>query len=342
MSEGVINQKESAQPPRWLVAAIVLITAAATVWAMSATNLEGSRLAWDQFEQNVTGIWAAPQPLPSPSPEGGWARPVAGVMGAPPIAAGAQPPHADRGTCTSCHQVVSARGTPMPAIAPGTPLPHANVGQCRNCHVVQPAVSNQQNAVPQPPVAPVAGFPALGPYGSFVAGAQPPPAGAPASPAVAPPPPPPQQPTEAEWMGLEVSPGKTGGGVVVAGAEATAARAGMTAGDVISSINGARITTMLDFTTATDNGRLAQGTVVVKRGTQRLAFELGTSPATPPLTPPAAPPLGAMPGAMPGAVPPGYATPSAAAAPPVTSPQGIPGMPPGGSVIGPGAPERRF
>jgi hypothetical protein len=349
---GVIAPKENAQPPRWLVAIVVLVTAAATAFAMTATQLEGPRVAWDEFEQNVKGIWAVPQaPAPLPSAPG-WAHPVAGLTAAPAIVAGAAAPHLDRGTCTNCHSVMSPRGTPMPSITASTALPHANVGPCQNCHLVQPSAAGGRGMagpVAGAPLngAPVAGAPFAGnpvagamvdpngspmmPYGSFVAGVQPP------APAIAPPPPAPPQPTEAEWMGLEVAPAKTGTGVVVGGAESVAGRAGMMAGDVISSVNGAKIATMLDFVTVTDNGLLKQGTVIVKRGGQRLAFELGS--ATSPPAAPTPPPM--LPGAV-GARPGCALQPAPAPAPPAGMTGAMPGLPPGGSIVGPGSPERRF
>jgi S1-C subfamily serine protease len=120
-------------------------------------------------------------------------------------------------------------------------------------------------------------------------------------------PPSPAQPTEAEWQGLEVAPSPQG--VLVAGAEGNAMRAGVLAGDLVASVNGASVASMADFVSATQNGLLAQGTIIVRRNGQRLAFELSSSPRNP------APPLatrpqtfqqqaGMAPAAMPYASPP--------------------------------------
>jgi S1-C subfamily serine protease len=93
-------------------------------------------------------------------------------------------------------------------------------------------------------------------------------------------------PNEAEWRGLEVRPAATG--VVVTNADGTAARMGLQPGDRVASVNGVQIRTMADFVGATQNGDLPQGTIIVGRDGQRLAFELSRAPAN------QAPPNGAM------------------------------------------------
>jgi S1-C subfamily serine protease len=86
-------------------------------------------------------------------------------------------------------------------------------------------------------------------------------------------------PKEGEWLGLEV--GASAQGVVVHGVEGLSARRGVLANDLVSSINGIAIASMSDFVRVTQNGALAQGTLIVSRAGQRFAFEL--APSTPPV-----------------------------------------------------------
>ncbi len=160
-------------------------------------------------------------------------------------------PHADRGVCTSCHSIVTLQGVPVPAIHSMSVMTHEYRGVCANCHQVSLALG--VNA------------------GSPVAGIRVPAAPAPAPAGAA------KQPAEAEWQGLEVAP--SGQGVAVAGAEGAAQRLGMQTGDLVLSINARPINSMADFVSATANGTLATGTVIVRRNTQRLAFEF--APPTP-------------------------------------------------------------
>ena len=51
-------------------------------------------------------------------------------------------------------------------------------------------------------------------------------------------------------------------------------RAGVQPGDTVVSVNGKPITTMADFVAVTQDGDLRQGTMIAKRGGQKLAFEL--------------------------------------------------------------------
>lgn len=346
-AEGATPSRDVRQPPRWLVAIVVLLTAAGTAWAMSATELGAPLLAWNELEQGVDQIWAdAPQPAP------GQGQPVAGLAGIRTIIAGSPAPHPPQGVCTRCHVVVSSTLAGLAVIRTTAVRPHPERGVCENCHLVTDAVPGLLPPNPaaaaglapppysagaastgaSPVAAPQYGYPAAGtPYGTPCPGAAPlpyatgaagpypaaplaagqgaqssgaggpcvayPAAGAVAGTAPAPAPTPgpaapPPQPTEAEWQGLEVGPKPNG--VVVAGVEGLAARAGVLAGDAVSSVNGMRVAQMTDFVSATNNGRLALGTLIVRRGGQRLAFELGTAPPSG-LTSPTAnpPPIGA-------------------------------------------------
>jgi S1-C subfamily serine protease len=84
--------------------------------------------------------------------------------------------------------------------------------------------------------------------------------------------------------------------VVVHSAEGTARRLGVQMGDIVTSINAAPVRTMADFVRVTDTGALAQGAVIVRRDTQRLAFEFTGSP---PVAQPAAVRGGAAPVVLP-------------------------------------------
>lgn len=186
---------------------------------------------------------------------------VAGTDGIPVIRAGAVPPHADRGVCSNCHRVVDSQGNPIPNISTTSTSPHVSRGICSNCHLV-----GAQYAALLPTN--MGGMQA--PYRYFM------------EPAAIPMAPPLRTATEGEWMGLEVAPitpltaGQYGipdgtRGLVVAEAEGQAATAGLNAGDVLLSVNGALISNMTDFFQATRNGTLTQGMVEVLRGGQKLA-----------------------------------------------------------------------
>jgi hypothetical protein len=289
------EQQEKKTLPRWLVLVVVLATGGITTAAMFATGLRGPSMAWDRASKGVESVWAGdpqaggpmpvgaapmamggaqamPQPASAaPLPQGaqpgmpmpvqpmapsnvpagmayaaaaGPVMPVAAQPGVPTILWGTPIGHGDRGPCTNCHGVVMPQGMPVPAISALSVMPHAYRGVCNNCHEVRV----------MPLGAPVAGVITVPPMDAM--------AGAP----------PKRAPTEAEWMGLEV--GVAPQGVLVNGVEATAKRAGMRVGDLISSINGIPITTVADFVAVTQNGKLAQGAVIARREGQRLAFEL--------------------------------------------------------------------
>jgi hypothetical protein len=85
-----------------------------------------------------------------------------------------------------------------------------------------------------------------------------------------------RMPNEAEWRGLEVR--NAAAGVMVTNIDGTAARMGVQIGDQVRSINGQPIDNTATFVQATQNGNLQQGTLVVDRGNERLAFELARAP----------------------------------------------------------------
>jgi len=76
------------------------------------------------------------------------------VATAPPIRAGAKAPHADWGSCTSCHDIIGAGGKKVaatmqvataPPIRAGAKAPHPDFGSCLKCH----------DMIPPPPAVPV-------------------------------------------------------------------------------------------------------------------------------------------------------------------------------------------
>jgi hypothetical protein len=255
------------QLPRWLIGVAVLVAGTVTAGAMWMTRFKGPQMAWDAAHAAVEGAWGEPwehAASPNLPADPGWAgnpvQTVAGVPGVPVIVAGAPIPHVDRGACTTCHSVMSSLGRPIVSIRSYAAMPHEYRGVCVNCHQVTLAATGNMVAGSPPPSQPLA-----------------------APPPAAPPQTPPRQPSEAEWQGLEVGPGTYG--VVVNGAEAAAGRRGLATGDLVVSINGAPIRTMLDFSEVTQKGKLAQGTVIVDRKGQRLAFDLGQPPTPPPAAP---------------------------------------------------------
>ncbi len=179
----------------------------------------------------------------------------------PTIRAGQPPIHEDRGACATCHQVVDTVGNAIPAISAYSSLPHPyNGGLCINCHRTIPAPAG--NILP-------------------MAATRVPPAPMPAAPA---------QPTEAAWLGMEVSPitrvtaqqyqiPAGTAGVVVAEVEAQAQTAGLQAGDVVVAVDNQPVTDMLSFTNVTRNGGLEVGSVIVLRAGQQLQVMLDSRPA---------------------------------------------------------------
>ena len=216
----------------------------------------------------------------------------------PTVVAGAVPPHAERGTCTSCHNVLSPRGAAMPAIQINSRPPHDNRGLCTNCHVLGGTSVGQAAATP-------AGL-------TLVAGAAPV-----AGPAVLP-------AAEGGWNGVEVTPvtpltssqyGVPLGtvGLIVAEAETTAAVAGVKAGDVVVAVNGSPTATLTDFFRATGNGTVSRGTMDLIRKGQRFQAVVDASVTAAP-----AAPFAALAAATP--IPAAFAPPVAATA--VAPPEG--------------------
>jgi hypothetical protein len=274
------NDSKKKVLPRWLVMLVVLATGGITAAALSVTGLKGPAIAWDRANKSISGVWApnggvptdpatlqsatlpvaqpiAAQPVAQPPIV---AQPVA-LPGAPVIVWGTPIGHGDRGPCTNCHNVVFPQGTPMPAITSLSSMPHEFRGVCNNCHQIR---------VGRLGLTPVAGVPMGGNAMPAVMGAVP---GAPNMMAA-------RQPNEAEWRGLEVN--AAAQAVLVNGVDGVAKRAGIKVGDIITSVNAIPVRTVADFVRATENGQLTQGTVIVKRDGQRLAFEIGPRNANPP------------------------------------------------------------
>lgn len=256
--------KLSKEMNSWLMVLVVLATAGITSWVMLKDNpsLNTNTPYYyppQQVAQHLSPVLAAV--------DKGWFL-VANAQGIPPvIRAGAVPPHADRGVCASCHTVVSSRGNTIPNITASSTMEHEYRGVCSNCHILEIKNRPGTNAVNVP-----AGSVQVAmttPQGAMGLG------GAPG--AIVPS----MIPAEGEWMGLEVAPitpltavqyGIPYGtkGLVVAGADARAAIAGLKAGDVVLSVNNRPISNMTDFLQATWGGALPQGVLDVIRKGQRL------------------------------------------------------------------------
>jgi len=298
------------QLPRIVVIAAVILTGGVTAWAMSATHMRGPVTSWDMSQSAVNQVWTdpaaqmpmapmtpiapvapgamngamqpqspAPNMMPnpgnpmaamSPQPQG---RRVAGLPGVPNIINGSVRPHRDRGACSNCHGVLDGRGRPVPSINADSRMPHSFRGTCSNCHQV--VVGGALRGI-----AATVALPGVG--GGFSTAA-------PQSMAIAP-------PTDADWRGMEVRAADRG--VIVTKAEGAARRTGLQPGDRVGSINGVQVQSMADFIAATRNGALPQGTAIIDRGGERLAFEMlpttrgpapGIAPQLAPLQP-AAPP----------------------------------------------------
>jgi len=261
MAEKEIDQETRKRLPRWLVVAVVVISAAITAAAMSITRLRGPAVAWDSTNKTIETVWSGDQPgVPDDLPRFTGSLPqstnatvtVGALPGVPVILTGAPLTHTDRGPCTNCHGVVTQQGAVVPAIYALSVMAHEYRGVCINCHQIKIAPAG---------VAPVAGTLNARPLEAT----QPVAMGAAAPKAV-------RQPAEAEWQGLEVGPSAQG--VLANGAEGAARTTGMRAGDLVMSINALPIRTMADFVRVTDNGALAQAAVIVRLDGQRLAFEL--------------------------------------------------------------------
>ncbi len=203
---------------------------------------------------------AAPLYPPAPAGQPVALRPplaatAAARPGTPPaIRAGAQPGHADRGTCTSCHLVVDGRGAPVPAISALSTMRHPYRGVCSNCHRLVTAIGGADPAPAAYGGLAAAAPPAASP--SFVPPSSPPLASAPpAAPAVAAPPPlavaAPSAAPATTLLGLELAPvtpvsaarfglPAASTGLLVTGTSAEAAASGLRPGDLLLSLHGLR------------------------------------------------------------------------------------------------------
>ncbi len=320
--------KPSKEVSSWIIILVVLLTAFITSAAM---------LKYKPSPDMNAGYYYPPQQVAqhlSPgvaAMRGGWqlaagmnAIPAGGGT-APPIRAGAVPPHGDRGACITCHTVLGSGQVPVPPIQATAAMPHEYRGNCTNCHrlfnpnglvantaTMHAAMPLQgampiQTAIPMRPATPMQ-------YAMPVAAMTP----QAAAPQLIPPPmtipPTTARPaTEGEWLGMEVSPitpltarqyGIPDGtqGLVVAEVEVQAATVGIKAGDVIVSVNGIPTPGMTSFLQVTNNGTMPQGVVDLFRKGQRMTFNLSQTATRPAAGVPnnrlaAAPPTG-VPAAM--------------------------------------------
>ncbi|RLB51530.1 MAG: hypothetical protein DRJ42_16635 [Deltaproteobacteria bacterium] len=279
---------QNRQLPRGVLVGAVLGSGLLTAWAMWQTQAGGPQTSWDRVDTAVAGIWADAEPagavqmtaaqMPLNQPAYGPVLPTAGapmtaaaamaqtalvarVRGAPPIWSGTNRPHGDRGSCVQCHSVLAQNGRPVPMIRSTSTMPHSFRGICSNCHTVM----GDGPVGPTPVAMPVQ--PGPGALGGAMAGAMvAPPAAQPRVP----------QPQELEWRGLETRAGPQG--VTVNNVDGAARRAGVLPGDVVVSLNGGPVSTMAQLEALTMNGTLPQGTVIVHRQGQRMAFELRQGP----------------------------------------------------------------
>jgi len=127
--------------PGWIVGLVIIITAMVTLAAVVKTQ---TALTWTPqgvpespksfgqiFFPGITALQqAAAEQAAAPSAA------ASGVTRVPTIVAGAVPPHAERGTCTSCHNVLSPRGGVMPTVQFNSKPPHDTRGLCTNCHML--------------------------------------------------------------------------------------------------------------------------------------------------------------------------------------------------------------
>ncbi|MBI5538300.1 MAG: PDZ domain-containing protein [Deltaproteobacteria bacterium] len=267
--------------PSYVVVLAVLATAGVTGYAMLKAGLPPS---WaTKKPATLVGApqfwtpWAAANPATGPGelapiplpgfmgPPGAPAQPGAFLpVGGPTVVHMVRPDtlpaHGDRGVCTQCHSILDTKGAPIAAIRSYSPLYHDFRGVCVNCHAI--------NVAPTQASAPVAA-------------AQP----KAATPATA--------PTEAEFLGMELSPltpvtatqfniPADTRGLVVVEAEAQAATVGLKPGDVLLSVDGTPVRTLTDFFQVTRNGTLTSATLEVWRAGQRMAVKLTATPPTPP------------------------------------------------------------
>jgi hypothetical protein len=307
--------------PGWVVGVVIIVMAMGTVYAVVKTQ---SALGWraqsgPDYPKNFGEIFypgfaalqdtwsSAAQGQPN---QGAGTATLSNAVKVPQILAGSAPVHAERGTCTACHSVLSPRGSQIPQIQVSSRPPHDNRGLCTNCHVLTEVVQQTpgQGATSATPVAFAPSAPAMA-------------AQAPV-------------PTEGGWNGIEVTPitqltGTQYGvpvgtaGLIVAETEASGALAGIKPGDVIYAVNGAPTPTLTDFFRATQNGMLPRGSVNLFRKGEPMAMYVSpaaAAAATPVPAPPGVP-VG-IPVALPMGVPMAAAGLPAAGAPQMTPPTG--------------------
>ena len=130
--------------PGWIVGLVIIITAMVTLAAVVKTQ---TALTWTPqgvpespksfgqiFFPGITALQqaGAEQAAQAVAPSAA----ASGVIRVPTIVAGAVPPHTERGTCTSCHNVLSPRGGAMPSVQLNSKPPHDTRGLCTNCHML--------------------------------------------------------------------------------------------------------------------------------------------------------------------------------------------------------------
>jgi arsenical pump membrane protein len=114
-----VEQAKETAKRHWAVVAVILTIAAITGAALWTTG--ALRPVWERFDNE---------------------RPEAIVWGTPID-------HEDRGPCTSCHAVVTARGTLLPTISSLSGMPHEFRGVCNNCHRIgEGALAPSRGVVP--------------------------------------------------------------------------------------------------------------------------------------------------------------------------------------------------
>jgi hypothetical protein len=246
----------------------------------------------------------APHPRPS----------AAGLRTIPVIRAGMSAKHAELGPCTTCHSVLGKADRAIPWIHALSLLPHKyRGGVCINCHRIQASLANSVQPVrggasaASPQLGAVQPRAAAVPprSGTVPLAMQRPTGNAARSPAVTRP-----QSVTGTWLGMSVVPitppvikqlklPADSSGLVVSTVMARAAAAGLMAGDVLVSIDGAPVHDMQSFLAATQNGTRAGGTLKVLRTGKPFLVNLGASSPAPAARQPnarAAPPQQGNPG----------------------------------------------
>lgn len=247
-----------AEAPGWLTLLVMLVTAGATPWAMVYGDLGGFGDTTPSYPP--AGVTAAL--TPSAAVVASLEKPSSQGAGAPPISAGSAPPHEDRGACAHCHVIDDGRRAPVLLVRSHL-MPHRRGGPCLDCHRL--TVGN------------TAGSRSSGWSSGALQVAN--------SPTTTSTPRPASTAAEGEWLGMEVTVvtqrtasqyGAPLGScrVVVSEVEAQASAAGVQAGDLLVAINGVPLSTMEDFLLVTRRGTLAQGTVDLLRGGERLGYVL--------------------------------------------------------------------